>query len=136
MENTTNSLGWLAGCWLAETEEELSSKYTRSVYLQSRPTTSLNRAIALKNEPCNQCTSHHFFGAWRWAFYVGGMFVMMKWYPESLSSRGWFDFFLSSHQIWHCCVFVAALIWLRGVQATYIWRATHQCEAAASQGWA
>ena len=91
----------------------------------------------------NHCTGYNpmYVASFFWClamgtFYVGGMFVMMKRYPESLSSRGRFDFFLSSHQIWHCCVFVAALIWLRGVRAMYIWRATHQCEAAALQGWA
>ena len=70
------------------------------------------------------------------AFYLGGMLIMMTKFPECLSSNGTFDFFLSSHQIWHVCVFLAALIWLHGVRNMYAWRADNVCSADASISWA
>ena len=68
-------------------------------------------------------------------FYLGGMTILMTNFPERFSASGKFDYILSSHQIWHVCVFVAALVWLYCVRALYMWRMENTCSAEASMTW-
>ena len=69
------------------------------------------------------------------AFYLGGLTILMTKFPECLTSSGKFDYILSSHQIWHVCVFIAALIWLYCVRTLYAWRIDNVCTMHASGTW-
>jgi adiponectin receptor len=68
-------------------------------------------------------------------FYLGGLTILMTHFPERYSTSGKFDYILSSHQIWHICVFMAALVWLYCVNALYAWRMENLCTADAIATW-
>eukprot|EP00468_Gymnochlora_sp_CCMP2014_P004230 CAMPEP_0167748324 /NCGR_PEP_ID=MMETSP0110_2-20121227/4776_1 /TAXON_ID=629695 /ORGANISM="Gymnochlora sp., Strain CCMP2014" /LENGTH=93 /DNA_ID=CAMNT_0007633329 /DNA_START=658 /DNA_END=939 /DNA_ORIENTATION=+ len=57
---------------------------------------------------------------------IGVIFFLSK-YPEK-AFPGYFDTFLTSHQIWHVAVAYACWAWFETLTAIYDYRETHGCE--------
>jgi adiponectin receptor len=59
--------------------------------------------------------------------YLVGAFIYAKRLPEALAP-GKFDYFLHSHQIWHCFVIAAALVHYYALRSLMVWRLElHTC---------
>lgn len=58
--------------------------------------------------------------------YLGGSWFYASRFPES-RFPGRFDIWFSSHQIWHYCVLLAALLHYVGVMELFLWRRQHMC---------
>ncbi|CAK4069840.1 unnamed protein product [Aphanomyces euteiches] len=63
---------------------------------------------------------------WEGFFYIGGAMIYMSKIPERFSP-GKFDVLFGSHQIWHVCVVLAALVHYSIVIGHYEWRWNNQC---------
>jgi len=60
------------------------------------------------------------------AFYLGGAFLYGSRIPER-HYPGKFDFWFHSHQIFHICVLVAALLHYVGLVNAYNWHQVNEC---------
>ena len=55
------------------------------------------------------------------AIYIGGAFIYATRFPERFFP-GKFDVWLSSHQLWHVCVVLAAMVHYQNAMQQYAWR--------------
>ena len=60
--------------------------------------------------------------------FLAGAAIYVKQVPEAWWP-GKFDFFCSSHQLWHVFVFLAVLVHHKGLMELYKWRMVNVCEA-------
>ena len=58
--------------------------------------------------------------------YLGGAAVYLHKIPERYAP-GYFDYLFASHQIWHCCVFMAAVFMYWCALDTMAWREENKC---------
>ncbi|ETV78429.1 hypothetical protein H257_07972 [Aphanomyces astaci] len=65
---------------------------------------------------------------WEGLFYIGGAMIYMSRIPERFYP-GRFDVLFGSHQIWHVCVVMAALVHFHMVTNHFEWRWNHPCHA-------
>jgi adiponectin receptor len=60
--------------------------------------------------------------------YLMGVVIYVTHFPE-VWRPGRFDNCCASHQLWHCCIVVAAYILYIGLREHMLWRAGAQCQA-------